>query len=95
MMCMMTCFSDDVEHVNSESREELEIPRIQNAHEIHPSSNARVYEHSLIVDLEAFTSAKEMSPTQLDSDDVHDDVQSSPHDDPLLSDPSRTTLPLF
>jgi len=76
--------SDDVEHVNSESREELEIPRIQNAPEIHPSSDVHVYEHSLTVDLEASASAREMSPTQLDSDDAHDDVQSSPHDGPLV-----------
>jgi len=87
--------SDDVEHVNSEPREELEIPRIQNAHETHPSSDAHVYEHSLTIDLEASASAREMSPTQLDIADEHNDVQYSPHDGPLLSDPSRTTLPLF
>ncbi|RHN41612.1 hypothetical protein MtrunA17_Chr8g0367921 [Medicago truncatula] len=76
--------SDDVEHVNSEPREELEIPRIQNAHETNPSSDAHVYEHSLTVDLEASASAREMSPTQLDIDDAHDDVQSSPHDGPFV-----------
>jgi len=85
--------SDDVEHVNLESQEELEIPRIQNAHEIHPSLDAHVYEHSLTVDLEASASAREMSPTQLDSDDAHDDVQSSPQDGPLVvrSIPDDTT----
>jgi len=76
--------SDDVEHVNSEPHEELEIPRIQNAHEIHPSSDTHVYEHSLTVDLEASASAREISPTQLDSDDAHDDMQYSPHDGPLV-----------
>jgi len=76
--------SDDVENVISESREDLEIPQIQNAHEIHPSSDAHVYEHSLTVDLEASASSREMSPTQLDSDDAHDVVQSSPHDGPLV-----------
>jgi len=74
--------SDDVEHVNSESWEE--IPRIHNAHEAHPSSDAHVYEHSLTVDLEASAFAREMSPTQLDSDDAQDDVQSSPRDGHLV-----------
>ena len=74
--------SDDVEHVNSESRDG--IPRIHNAHETHPSLDAHVYEHSLTIDLEASASAKEMSPTQLDSDDAQDDVQSSPRDGPFV-----------
>jgi len=45
--------SDDVEQVNSESRKELEVPRIQDALAIHPSSDAHDDEHSLTVDLEA------------------------------------------
>ena len=34
---------DDVEQVTSELREELEIPRIQNAHVAHSSSDALVF----------------------------------------------------
>ena len=74
--------SDDVEQVNSESREELVIPRIQNAPVMHPSSDAHDDERSSTVDLEASTSAREMSQTQLDI--VHDDVQTSPQDGPLV-----------
>nr|ABN05989.1 hypothetical protein MtrDRAFT_AC149208g36v2 [Medicago truncatula] len=82
---------DDVlsEHINSEPREELEI--LQNAHETHPCSDALVYEHSLTVDLEASASAREMSPTQLNLMMRMMACNLAP----LLSDPSRTTLPLF
>jgi len=50
--------SDDVERVSPESREELEIPQIQDALVTHPSSYAHDDQHSLIVDLEPSTSAR-------------------------------------
>jgi len=74
--------SDDVEQVNSESREELVIPWIQNAPGMHPSSDAHDDEHSFTVDLEASASAREMSQTQHDA--AHNDVQTNPQDGPLV-----------
>jgi len=68
--------SDDVEQVNSESREELVIPRIQNAPVMHPSSDAHDDERSFTVDLEASASARDMSQTKHDV--AHDDVKTSP-----------------
>ena len=68
--------SDDVEQVNSESLEELVIPRIHNALVMHPSSDAHDDERSFTVDLEGSASAREMSQTQHDA--AHDDVQTSP-----------------
>jgi len=73
---------DNVEHENSKSREELVIPRIQNAPVMHPSSNAHDDERSFTVDLEASASAREMSQTQHDV--AHDDVQTSPQDGPFV-----------
>lgn len=83
---------DDVEQVNSESREELVIPRIQNAPMMHPSSDAQDDERFFTVDLEASASTREVSQTQHDV--AHDDVQ-TPKMVPLLLDPSLTTPPLF
>jgi len=74
--------SDDVERVSPESREELEIPQIQDAFVTHPSSDARDDEHSLTVDLETFASSREVSPLQHCV--VHDGVQTNPHDSPLI-----------
>jgi len=74
--------SDDMERVNSESREELVIPWIQNAPGMHPSSDAHDDEHSFNVDLEASAYAREMS--QIQHDVAHDDVQTSPQDGPLV-----------
>jgi len=67
---------DDVEQVNSESREELVIPWIQNAPMMHPSSDTHNDERSFNVDLEASAYARVMSQTQHDV--AHDDVQTSP-----------------
>jgi len=76
--------SDVVEQVTLESREELEIPRIQNALVTHTSST---------VDLETSASAREISPTQLDLVVAHENVQSCPQDGPLVvrSIPDDTT----
>jgi len=74
--------SDDVEQVNSESREELVIPRIHNALVMYPSSDAHDDECSFTIDLEGSASAREMSQTQHDV--AHDDVQTSPQDGPLV-----------
>jgi len=73
---------DDVEQVNSESREELVIPWIQNAPVMHPSSDAHDDERSFIVDLEASISFGEMSQTQHFV--AHDDVQTIPQDGSLV-----------
>ena len=56
--------SDDVDQVNSELREELMVPQIQNEPVTLPSSNVHNVEPSLTVDLHASASAREMSPTQ-------------------------------
>jgi hypothetical protein len=69
-------FSDDVDHVNSESREELVVPRIHNEPVTHPSSAVHNDEHSLTVDLEASGSSTEMSLAQHYV--AHEDVQTSP-----------------
>lgn len=76
--------ADVVEQVNSEPWEELEVPRVQNSHVTHLSLDAHVFEHSSTVDLEASASAREMSATQLDLDDAHEDVQTSPKVGPLV-----------
>jgi len=83
--------SDDVEQVNSESREELVVPWIQNAPGMHLSSDAHDDERSFTVDLEASASAREMSQTQYDA--AHDDMQTNPQDGPLAvrSIPDDTT----
>jgi len=75
-------FSEDVDHANSESWEELEIPRIQDAPVTHSPSDVLNDEHSLTVDLEAFASDREMSPTQ--HFEAHVDVQTCPQADPLI-----------
>ena len=75
-------FSDDVDNANSESREELEIPRIQDAPVTHSPSDVQNDEHSMTVDLEASASAREMSPTQ--HFEAHVDVQTCPQADPLI-----------
>jgi len=75
-------FSDDAEHANSESQEELEVPRIHDAPVTHSPSEVQNDEYSLTVDFEAFASAREMSPTQ--HFDAHVDVQTSPQADPLI-----------
>jgi len=86
--------SDDVERVSPKSREELEVPRIQDALVTHPFSNAHDDEHSLIVDLQTSTYAREVSPPQHCV--AHDDVQTSPQDSPLvvrsISDDTATFL---
>jgi hypothetical protein len=76
--------ADDVEQVHSEPWEELEDPRVQNVHVPHPSLDAHIFEHSSSVDLEASTSAREISPNQLDIVVAHDDVQTSPPEGPLV-----------
>jgi len=75
-------FSKEVEHVISESREELEIPRIQDQPVTHSPSDVQNDENSLTADLETSASAREVSPTQ--HFEAHEYVQTSPQADPLI-----------
>ena len=54
---------DDVEQVSSVSREELEVPRIQDAHVTHSSSDAHDDENLLNVHLVPSASAREVTPS--------------------------------
>lgn len=74
--------------------DDVEVPRIQDAHVTHPYSDARDDDHLLTIDLAHFASAREVTPSQQFV--AHNDVQISPQDSPLvvrsISDDTATFL---